>query len=359
MDEESVEKVYAADRHLYEKLAAEVAHVLTTALSQREIRHQPIEFRAKDVEGVAEKLHRPGKKYQGNFLDLPDLAGVRVILYDVGAVDEVARLCAELFSLCEDSHEQNDHSFKSPTEFGYQSLHLVVEMSPERLRLPEWKPFAKRRVEIQIRTVLQHAWAVVSHANQYRQEESVPTSLRRRLNRVAALLELADQEFSGIAHEHTTLRAALEVDAQEGFDSAESLDGPTLEAWIRANESLMASLTEHGRQAGFRFEDDDEEHIGSESAQVVQVGRRLGLSRIDDVISVLEIPPDEQIRYLKEQHAAGDEIWYASAPFLLLLLMVRQYPDLLTAEVLTDIGWDDEIARSVVHVARQGSNPPT
>jgi len=51
--------------------------------------------------------------------------------------------------------------------------------------------------------VLQHAWASISHALQYKQEQDVPTVSRRKLFRLSALLELADEEFLSLRKEQT------------------------------------------------------------------------------------------------------------------------------------------------------------
>ena len=52
-----------------------------------------------------------------------------------------------------------------------------------------------RKAEIQVRTLLQHAWAMISHDRFYKSEFDVPEYFRRELARVAALLESADEEF--------------------------------------------------------------------------------------------------------------------------------------------------------------------
>ena len=79
--------------------------------------------------------------------------------------------------------------------FGYLSIHYVVRLKEERAKLTEWQAFAPLRAEIQIRTVLQHAWAAIDHRFRYKTTTEIPTHLRRKLFRLSALLELADEEF--------------------------------------------------------------------------------------------------------------------------------------------------------------------
>ncbi len=82
--------------------------------------------------------------------------------------------------------------------FGYASNHLICTLDARRADLPEWRLFAGIRVEIQLRTVLQHAWAVVSHQLGYKSEPGLAPDGARRLNRIAAMLEEADQAFEDI-----------------------------------------------------------------------------------------------------------------------------------------------------------------
>lgn len=70
--------------------------------------------------------------------------------------------------------------------------------------------------EIQVRTILQHAWAEIEHDIQYKSVETIPSSIRRRFMAVAGLLEIADREFQTIQDEDERLRQAARLSVQEG-----------------------------------------------------------------------------------------------------------------------------------------------
>ena len=55
---------------------------------------------------------------------------------------------------------------------------------------------ADYRFEVQIRTIVQDAWSEVDHKLKYKKQ--IPAFLQRRINRFAAIFELADQEFEAI-----------------------------------------------------------------------------------------------------------------------------------------------------------------
>ena len=82
-----------------------------------------------------------------------------------------------------------------PDRFGYLSLHYVVKLPAARLRLTEYKRFKDCCAEIQVRSILQHAWAEIEHDLGYKGKQAVPREIRRRFSRLAGLLEMADAEF--------------------------------------------------------------------------------------------------------------------------------------------------------------------
>jgi hypothetical protein len=88
----------------------------------------------------------------------------------------------------------------SEGRFGYASRHLLVSLDPARESQPLHDLLPDRRVQVQIRTVLQHAWAEFEHDIRYKgtiPDEHVP-DFDRRFTLAAGLLELADREFSTI-----------------------------------------------------------------------------------------------------------------------------------------------------------------
>jgi putative GTP pyrophosphokinase len=164
-----------------------------------------ITLRVKHRDSVAAKLVRPDRTY-GSVWELTDLVGLRVITYFEDGVDRVGRLLEAHLPV--DFHHSVDKRKPSADDrFGYRSLHYVCRLTPDTQAQHEI------RYEIQVRTLLEHAWAEIEHDLGYKSRDSVPAAARRRLNRLAGLLELADQEFVAIRREladyATTLPARI------------------------------------------------------------------------------------------------------------------------------------------------------
>lgn len=160
-----------------------------------------ITLRVKTRDSVAVKLARPDRTY-ASLWDLTDLVGLRVITYFEDGVDRVGRLLEASLPV-DFRHSVDKRKHVAADRFGYRSLHYVCRMPSEP------GDDAELRYEVQVRTLLEHAWAEIEHDLGYKSRDSVPMVARRRLNRLAGLLELADQEFAAIRRELADYASSL------------------------------------------------------------------------------------------------------------------------------------------------------
>jgi ppGpp synthetase/RelA/SpoT-type nucleotidyltranferase len=154
-----------------------------------------VQVRAKSLSSFGEKAVRKAHKYSHPVTQLTDLCGARVITTNL---DEAHRICGfinEHFDVDRPNSLDVRTRLRS-SEFGYLSYHYVVRAGEGSiLGIPVPKILQGRKAEIQVRTLLQHAWASITHDRVYKSQFKVPDLFRRNLARLAALLEGADQEF--------------------------------------------------------------------------------------------------------------------------------------------------------------------
>ena len=184
MHKHEIIESYAALNQGLSEAALALRHRLTSALQISGVKVHTVSQRVKSEASLRAKISRPDKIYE-SICQLTDLIGLRVVTYFEDEVEEVARISSELFAIDFDRSIDKRVAI-DPSSFGYRSLHYVCKPSPESLDLP---------FEIQIRTVLQHAWAEIEHDLGYKFPEAVPNAIKRRFSRVAGLLEIADAEF--------------------------------------------------------------------------------------------------------------------------------------------------------------------
>lgn len=187
---------YQSVRPVYEKLTLKL-QVLFDELLKSEGIKATIESRTKEIKSLEGKIGRPGKAYTDPLRQVTDLSGIRIILYSIADLETVDKLIQREFKV-DPTNSVNKLDQLEPDRFGYLSQHFIVQVGDSRRLLPEWAGLGDLWAEVQVRTVLQHAWAAVEHFLLYKNERDVPKMLRRRLFRLAALFELADEELDDL-----------------------------------------------------------------------------------------------------------------------------------------------------------------
>lgn len=175
--------------------------LVTSILDEAGINYLTVTGRAKSVASYAVKAARTvdGQPvYADPLRDITDQVGVRVITYVHSDVQAVVDLLADQVAV----HDDRDLGEETASEgrFGYASRHLLIGLDPEQQDRPGHDALKGRQAQVQIRTVLQHAWAEFEHDIRYKGSlpvEHVP-ELDRRFTLAAGLLELADREFAAI-----------------------------------------------------------------------------------------------------------------------------------------------------------------
>ena len=151
----------------YEAFAGTVRFVLEKALQASDNLPMPqsIQCRAKSVESLRRRLSEIGRlDTQTLEHDRRDLAGVRLVFYTNNDVDRflASSLIRENFEIEQDSKKVH-HPTPENEASQYRAIHYTVQLGENRTRLPEYARFAGLRCEIQVQTILNHAWSETSH----------------------------------------------------------------------------------------------------------------------------------------------------------------------------------------------------
>jgi predicted RNase H-like nuclease/ppGpp synthetase/RelA/SpoT-type nucleotidyltranferase len=202
--------------------------LVTTLLDEAGINYLSVTGRAKSVASFAAKADRSvdGKPLYSDPLEqITDQIGLRVITYIHSDVSAVADLLGEELTILDDRDMGQETAREG--RFGYASRHLLVALEAARTTPSTYQRLGGRRAQIQVRTVLQHAWAEFEHAIRYKgtiPAEQAP-DLDRRFTLAAGLLELADREFSQIRDrlQATVTDQHIEQDVSDPRISAEDL----------------------------------------------------------------------------------------------------------------------------------------
>lgn len=341
-DVQSMVEKYQSRRPLYEGFALKLEALMEDILEANDIKYQIVESRAKDIHSFREKIVRPGKSYNDPLKDITDLCGCRVIVYYQDDVARVAEAIKAEFRISEENLSRQPQLLEVD-RFGYLSAHYIVSIGKTRSDLTEWKPYAALVAEIQVRTVVQHAWSAVSHALQYKQEAAIPSKLQRRLHRIAGLFELADEEFVGLRNERESVRLQARRDLESGNDSVPLTAETILEflaTWKGVNKLAAAA-----KRVGFKEIDD-----GSDKEQFISAiydtAALTGISNVEGLRNALE---QADVSYLERLGKLSDNTdWSVSRPFLVWLMLINVARKHISLDFLVARGFGEHIGGLVL-----------
>ena len=215
---------------VYTKMAEVIPERLKEFFAEAGFIAAAVEHRVKAEESLAGKLKQKGGKYKDIF-DITDVVGIRVITFYIDDVDKVAAILERLFEIdWENSIDKRKaHEIDS---FGYLSLHYICRIPESAYSNPEHPELNRIRFEVQMRTVLQHAWANMNHDTGYKSGVEIPKVYLRNLSRLAGMLELVDDEFSRIRRELADYRRQVQHLVASGNLEEVPLDGDAFKSYL-------------------------------------------------------------------------------------------------------------------------------
>lgn len=222
---------YRERRALHERLREVVTRTLHRIVDDNHLYVTAIESRIKTEKSLAGKLELKGHKY-ATLDDITDILGCRIITFYTDEVDKIAALVEKTFEVDWDN-SVDKRKLLDLDRFGYMSLHYICRLPATIYSDPEHPELNQIRFELQMRTALQHVWATIDHDMGYKTEIEIPREHLRNMNRIAGMLELADEQFSRIRMAITDYRRNVQSLVADGdFDSV-PLDGDTFRSYLQ------------------------------------------------------------------------------------------------------------------------------
>ncbi|MCR9385011.1 GTP pyrophosphokinase [Vibrio alginolyticus] len=213
----------------YKLLCEEVHYILNKSVSTNGIEVASISSRSKSLDSFCEKIHR--KNYKDPFESITDFAGVRVVFLYEKDRESIENLIENSFDIVEKVDKVQDSEVD---RFGYGALHYIVKLKSSYVG-ERYNDIRDHRCEIQVRTILQDAWALVAHHLSYKQESDVPKHLRRKLNALSGLFETADDQFQHIrdAREKYQARITTAIDHSDTRVMSQDIELDSLMAFLK------------------------------------------------------------------------------------------------------------------------------
>jgi len=227
IDRTSIVQKYKEGLVSYEKLGLNLTQVLELLLIESEIPFLSINYRIKKSDSFIGKIEK--KLYVDPFQEIEDICGIRIICYYQSDIDKITNLIKKELLVLEDQNKGEQLDFD---KFGYRSRHFIVKIPQEWAQTPNYRNLENLKSELQVRTVLMHAWAEIEHKLAYKSETQIPKEFRRKLSRISAKLEESDEQFEEIKsqienNKNQLVKAANEskkfdIDAEFNLDNLQA-----------------------------------------------------------------------------------------------------------------------------------------
>lgn len=224
-----VTDLYVNSRPAYHALAEQFAQRLQVRLDEIGV-SAIVHSRAKTVLSFAKKALRKG--YANPMTEVGDLAGVRIVVdfeVDIPAAEEAVRHLGSVIA------RESKADAMAYNQLGYLGVHLELTPNPGIIEIPGYQPDSMK-VEVQIHTRAQSAWAVVSHDLLYKGPHELSDEIKRGVTRLVALVEIFDGEIA-------RLRRTIEQDPDHAeLALLEPLDDEIIRFTARRPDRALSAI---------------------------------------------------------------------------------------------------------------------
>lgn len=214
-DIQQFEKWYENEMKIFEILASKVKDLIKELIDLQGIKYHSITYRIKDKESLINKVKN--KQYKDPYSQIHDYIGIRVVTFVKSDVDKVCMMIEKEFNIDLDN-SSNKSDELGEDKVGYRSIHYVAKVNDLRSMLTDYSYLKEKCFEIQVRTILEHAWADISHDRTYKFNGFLPekNDIRRRFALASASLEMIDREFDRLSKEIEEYSSEVSEETEKG-----------------------------------------------------------------------------------------------------------------------------------------------
>jgi len=321
-EELSVDEIaeqYRVLRPSYERLAVVVRDCLVSEIAAIGLTIDGCTYRVKTVESFQEKVLREEKDYKDPLTEVTDLAGVRAMVHFRSDIETVSDIVRRKF-IIDEKNSVDFNKASDPKVFGYNSAHFVVTL-PGQLVPAEAPGIATLKCEIQIRTILQHAWAATAHGLIYKPPTEPPRTIERRFYALSGLLEIADNELEDLRDYGRRLESEIGNRIDRG-DLEIEIEPIALRVFLSKKAfrnqhgssitgEVLRDITEEARAVGITTLSALNRAIGEFPAEAVEAlrlelnyVRRSGIGKVRDILKYRS--PQAYYDFVRQSHPEWD-----------------------------------------------------
>ncbi len=253
--EQQILNEYREQKPQFEQLAQTADQILNAAVAKSGAQVYGIIHRVKEQNSLAGKLHRKGDKYT-SLSDITDILGFRIICYFADDVDAIAQAVSDAFDIDWDN-SIDKRNVLDVNSFGYMAVHYICSLKDDGSVPAELKG---KRFEVQMCSLLQHAWAVMNHDLGYKTKFGIPQAVSRDFSRLAGLMEIADEHFSRIRDTVSTYTEDVHQKIVTDASSDIPIDAVSLAEYMKYSHKMRSFLDQIAQTCHAEIFDDTPEN---------------------------------------------------------------------------------------------------
>jgi ppGpp synthetase/RelA/SpoT-type nucleotidyltranferase len=161
----------------------------------------PVKPRTKEDDSLLQKAFYRNKSYRDPYTEIEDKVGLRFVVLLASDVQRIQETILRIDDwIAEKARDYVEEQLARPYEFDYQSVHYVLRsrilFTFEETEIPADLP-----CEVQVRTLLQHAYSELTHDTIYKPNVQATPALKRAAAKSMALIEATSDYFTAVNNE--------------------------------------------------------------------------------------------------------------------------------------------------------------
>ncbi|MDC7251613.1 RelA/SpoT domain-containing protein [Wohlfahrtiimonas chitiniclastica] len=152
-------------------------------------------YRLKELDSMLNKAFITKKRKYDEITDKVGMRFVVLLTDQILIIQKIIESNTTDWDASEDRELEDWRRTNTPNSFDYQSVHYILyakaDINYHGITITKGTP-----CEVQIRTLLQHAYAEMAHDNTYKTEQTIPKEVYRYLAKSMALMETTDEILS-------------------------------------------------------------------------------------------------------------------------------------------------------------------
>jgi ppGpp synthetase/RelA/SpoT-type nucleotidyltranferase len=189
---------YEQEKSLYLAWGNYILTKINSGLKSLNFQIEP-KIRVKDINSLIGKAYYRNKNYTDPYNNITDKVGIRFVVLlgsEINAIHEIIKNPLNDWCFSKDRDFEQER-ISEPLAFDYQSMHYVLT-SKSTISLNGVMIPAGITCEVQVRTLLQHAYSELSHSRVYKPDFDPDAKVKRVIAKSMALLETTDEYFEEV-----------------------------------------------------------------------------------------------------------------------------------------------------------------